>query len=55
MNGGTVGRLWTSGLAIGRAHGLRIQVFGEKGGFRMEQEHPNQLEWIPLGEPSRIL
>ncbi|MED5289349.1 MAG: Gfo/Idh/MocA family oxidoreductase, partial [SAR324 cluster bacterium] len=32
MDGGTVGRLWTSGLAIGRAHGLRIQVFGEKGG-----------------------
>ena len=55
MNGGTVGRLWTSGLAIGRAHGLRIQVFGEKGGFRWEQEQPNQLQWTPLGEPTRIL
>ncbi|SVB91735.1 uncharacterized protein METZ01_LOCUS244589 [marine metagenome] len=55
MNGGTVGRLWTSGLAVGRAHGLRIQVFGEKGGFRWEQEQPNQLHWTPLGEPTRIL
>ena len=55
MDGGTVGRLWTSGLAIGRAHGLRIQVFGEKGGFRWEQEQPNQLQWTPLGEPTRIL
>ena len=55
MNGGTVGRLWTSGLAIGRAHGLRIQVFGEKGGLRWEQEQPNQLQWTPLGEPTRIL
>ena len=55
MDGGTVGRLWTSGLAIGRAHGLRIQVFGEKGGFRWEQEQPNQLHWTPLGEPTRIL
>ena len=55
MDGGTVGRLWTSGLAIGRAHGLRIQVFGEKGGFRWEQEQPNQLHWTTLGEPTRIL
>ena len=55
MNRGTVGRLWTSGLAVGRAHGLRIQVFGEKGGFRWEQEQPNQLHWTPLGEPTRIL
>ena len=55
MDGGTIGRLWTSGLAIGRAHGLRIQVFGEKGGFRWEQEQPNQLHWTPLGEPTRIL
>ena len=55
MDGGTVGRLWTSGLAIGRVHGLRIQVFGEKGGFRWEQEQPNQLHWTPLGEPTRIL
>ena len=55
MDGGTVGRLWTSGLAVGRAHGLRIQVFGEKGGFRWEQEQPNQLHWTPLGEPTRIL
>ncbi len=55
MDGGTVGRLWTSGLAIGRAHGLRIQVFGEKGGFCWEQEQPNQLHWTPLGEPTRIL
>ena len=54
MDGGTVGRLWTSGLAVGRAHGLRIQVFGEKGGFRWEQEQPNQLHWTPLGEPTRI-
>ena len=34
MDGGTVGRLWTSSIAIGRQHGLGIQVFGEKGGLR---------------------
>ena len=34
MDGGAVGRLWTSSIAIGRQHGLGIQVFGEKGGLR---------------------
>jgi len=32
MEGGTVGRLWTSSVAIGRQHGFDIQVFGETGG-----------------------
>ena len=49
MTGGTVGRLWTSSVAIGRQHGLEIQVFGEKGGLRWAQEQPNQLYWMPLG------
>ncbi len=50
MNGGAVGRLWTSSIAIGRQHGLTLQVFGEKGGLRWAQEQPNQLYWMPLGE-----
>jgi predicted dehydrogenase len=50
MDGGTVGRLWTSSIAIGRQHGLTLQVFGEKGGLRWSQEQPNQLFWMPLGE-----
>ena len=49
MDGGTVGRLWTSSVAIGRQHGLTLQVFGEKGGLRWAQEQPNQLFWMPLG------
>lgn len=55
MNGGTVGRLWTSAVAVGRMHGLTLQVFGEKGGLRWAQEQPNQLIWTPLNESSRIL
>ncbi|WP_417410298.1 Gfo/Idh/MocA family protein [Hoeflea sp.] len=50
MDGGTVGRLWTSSIAIGRQHGLTLQVFGEKGGLRWAQEQPNQLYWMPLGQ-----
>ncbi len=48
MDGGAVGRLWTSSVAIGRQHGLTLQVFGETGGLRWAQEHPNQLYWMPL-------
>ena len=50
MENGTAGRLWTSSVAIGRQHGLTLQVFGEKGGLRWAQEQPNQLYWMPLGE-----
>lgn len=55
MSGGAVGRLWTSAIALGQAHGLRIQVFGEKGGLAWRQEQPNQVYWTPLGEPVRRL
>ncbi len=55
MDGGTVGRLWTSSVAIGRQHGLGIQVFGEKGGLRWSQEQPNQLYYMPLGERLEII
>jgi len=48
MDGGAVGRLWTSSVAIGRQHGLTLQVFGETGGLRWAQEQPNQLYWMPL-------
>ena len=50
MDRGTVGRLWTSSVAIGRQHGLTIQVFGETGGLRWAQEQPNQLFYMPLGQ-----
>ncbi len=50
MDGGAVGRLWTSSVAIGRQHGLTLQVFGEKGGLRWAQEQPNQLYWMPLNQ-----
>ncbi|MCL6282721.1 Gfo/Idh/MocA family oxidoreductase [Ruegeria sp. 2012CJ41-6] len=48
MEDGAVGRLWTSSVAIGRQHGLTLQVFGETGGLRWSQEHPNQLYYMPL-------
>ena len=55
FDGGAVGRLWTSSVAIGRQHGLTLQVFGETGGLRWSQEHPNQLYWMPLGKRLQVI
>ena len=55
MEGGAVGRLWTSSVAVGRMHGLTLQVFGEEGGLRWAQEQPNQLIWTPTGGRNQII
>ncbi|MEP2640405.1 Gfo/Idh/MocA family oxidoreductase [Roseobacter sp.] len=53
--GGTVGRLWTSSVAIGRQHGFDIQVFGETGGLRWASEQPNQVYYTPVGGRTQIM
>lgn len=55
MSGGAVGRLWTSAIAVGRMHGLSLQIFGEKGGLRWHQEHPNQLYWTQVAGGTSII
>lgn len=55
LNGGTVGRLWTSAIATGQVHGFGIRVFGSKGGLRWHQEFPNQLYYSPIGQSTQIL
>lgn len=55
MQGGTVGRLWTSSVAIGRQHGFDIQVFGETGGMRWASEQPNQVFYTPVGGRTQII
>jgi predicted dehydrogenase len=55
MAGGTVGRLWTSSVAIGRQHGFDIQIFGETGGLRWASEQPNQLIYTPVGGRTQII
>lgn len=55
MEGGAVGRLWTSSVAIGRQHGFDIQVFGETGGVRWASEQPNQVHYTPVGGRTQIM
>jgi predicted dehydrogenase len=52
---GTVGRLWTSTIALGRQHGLDIQIFGETGGLRWASEQPNQVYYHKLGGRVEII
>jgi predicted dehydrogenase len=52
---GARGMLWASQVAPGNENGLRIRVYGTKGGLEWQQEHPNQLLWSPFGEATRTI
>ena len=47
--------MWASQVAPGNDNGLRLRVFGEKGGLEWRQEEPNLLVWSPLGEAPRSI
>lgn len=53
--GGARGMLWASQVAPGNENGLRLRVYGEKGGLEWAQENPNQLWFTPFGQPKRLL
>lgn len=55
FKGGARGMLWCSQVAPGNENGLRLRVYGEKGGLEWAQENPNQLWYTPHGEPKRLL
>lgn len=49
------GMLWSSQVAPGNENGLKLRVYGTKGGLEWEQEHPNQLWFTPFGQPKQLL
>lgn len=54
-NNGARGMLWASQVAIGHENGLKLRVYGDKGGIEWEQEHPNHLHFRPLdGRPELL-
>ncbi len=55
MQGGARGVLWCSQVAPGCENGLRLRVFGEKGGLEWAQEDPNYLWFTPFGGAKRLL
>jgi predicted dehydrogenase len=55
FQGGARGALWASQVAPGNENGLRLRVFGTKGGLEWHQENPNELRYSALGQPVRRL
>ncbi|PYE82335.1 Gfo/Idh/MocA family protein [Pseudoroseicyclus aestuarii] len=55
FEGGAKGMLWCSQVAPGNENGLRLRIYGDKGGIEWAQEDPNYLWFTPHGEPKRLL
>jgi predicted dehydrogenase len=53
--GGAKGVLHCSQISCGEENNLNIRVYGTQGSLAWQQEHPNELKFIPKGEPARIL
>jgi predicted dehydrogenase len=55
FSGGARGMLWATQVAPGNENGLRLRLYGSKGGLEWEQEVPDHLWFTPFGEPKRLL
>jgi predicted dehydrogenase len=53
--GGARGVIWASQVAPGNENGLKIRVYGSKGGLEWLQADPNYLWHTPFGEPKRLI
>jgi predicted dehydrogenase len=53
--GGAKGMLWASQVATGSGNGLKLRVFGDKGGIEWAQETPETLLFTQLGQQQRII
>ena len=53
--GGARGMVWASQVAPGNENGLRLRIYGDKGGLEWGQENPNVMTFAPLGEPKQLL
>jgi predicted dehydrogenase len=52
---GARGQLWASQVACGEENGLRLRLYGSRGGLRWQQEQPNELWFTELGRPAQRL
>jgi predicted dehydrogenase len=54
MANGARGSFWVTQAAAGVENGLRIRVSGSLGSVEWHQEHPQVLQFKPLGEPAQV-
>lgn len=52
---GARGTLLASQVAPGNENGLRLRLYGDKGGLEWAQEDPNRLWFTPFGAPRQLL
>lgn len=55
FRGGARGMLWASQVAPGNENGLKLRVYGTKGGLEWTQADPNYLWFTPFSEPKRLI
>ncbi|MDP3316864.1 MAG: Gfo/Idh/MocA family oxidoreductase [Devosia sp.] len=49
------GMIWASQVAPGHENGLKLRIYGTKGGLEWVQADPNYLWYTPFGEPKRLI
>ena len=54
FDNGARGVMWVTQAAAGAEHGLSVRVQGTKGGLEWQQEEPNHLKYMPLGQPVQV-
>ena len=55
FEGGAKGTVWASQVAVGNENGLRLRIYGDKGGIEWGQENPNVMTFARFGEPKQII
>ena len=49
------GMIWASQVAPGNENGLKLRIYGTKGGLEWTQADPNYLWFTPFGQPKQLL
>ncbi len=55
MNNKAKASIWVSSAATGGENGLKIRVYGNKGAVEWYQDDPNNLKYIELNSPTKII
>ncbi len=55
FKGGARGAIWASQVAPGNENGLKLRVYGTKGGLEWTQADPNYLWFTPFGGEKRLI
>jgi predicted dehydrogenase len=55
FKGGAKGMIWASQVAPGHENGLKLRVYGTKGGIEWVQADPNYLWFTPFGQPKQLI